>query len=102
MNRKTYVVKIDEDGTRWYIRGWFGLLKLHRVEYANGDKIWYKNGKYHREDGPAVEWPDGDKYWFIEGMQYTEEGFNEEMKKIKTSCAGKVIEVDGIRYKLVK
>ena len=23
--------------------------------WANGDKVWYLNGKRHREDGPAVE-----------------------------------------------
>jgi len=24
-----------------------------------GTKFWYKNGKYHREDGPAVEYANG-------------------------------------------
>jgi hypothetical protein len=42
---------------RWYLNG-----KLHReggpaVEDANGTKFWYLNGKLHREDGPAVEYP---------------------------------------------
>ena len=26
------------------------------VIYPNGTKRWYKNGKRHREDGPAQEW----------------------------------------------
>ena len=44
---------------------------LHRmdgpaIEYANGCKGWYQNGKLHRMDGPALEWSDGDA-WYING-----------------------------------
>jgi hypothetical protein len=35
-------------------------------EFSNGYKEWYKNGKLHREDGPAVELPDI-KYYFYNG-----------------------------------
>jgi len=30
-----------------------------------GNKFWYKNGKWHREDGPAVELNNGTyfEYW---------------------------------------
>ena len=40
--------------------------KRHRedgpaVEYADGSKEWYLNGKLHREDGPACEYADGSK-----------------------------------------
>jgi len=37
------------------------------VDWSNGDKFWYKNGKFHRVGGPAVEWNDGVKEWFKEG-----------------------------------
>ena len=30
-----------------------------------GDKIWYLNGKRHREDGPAYECSDGYKWWYL-------------------------------------
>jgi hypothetical protein len=58
---------IDGD-KEWFING-----KLHRedgpaVEFANGDKIWYKNGKLHREDGPAKEFAAGDKEWWLNGQ----------------------------------
>jgi len=52
----------DEDGTKeWYRNG-----KLHRedgpaIEYNYGTKYWYRNGKLHREDGPAIEDSDGTK-----------------------------------------
>jgi hypothetical protein len=32
-----------------------------------GIKNWYVNDKCHREDGPAVEWPNGDKKWYLNG-----------------------------------
>ena len=66
-----------EDGSKaWYVNG-----KRHRedgpaVEYANGTKEWYVNGQLHREDGPAVEWEDGSKAWCVNGQELTEEEFN--------------------------
>ena len=35
-----------------------------------GNKIWYKNNLFHREDGPAIIYTDGNKYWFIEGKPH--------------------------------
>jgi len=53
--------------------------KYHRedgpaVEYTNGDKFWYINGKRHREDGPAAEFDEGDKFWFLNGERHREDG----------------------------
>jgi hypothetical protein len=42
------------------------------AEHPNGSKLWYLNGKLHREDGPAVEWADGRKEWWLNGKQYSE------------------------------
>jgi len=84
------------DGDKaWYLNG-----KRHREDgpafkYANGHKEWYVNGKLHREDGPAIEYADGDKAWWINDTKLTEEEFNS-----RHSCAGKVVEIDGKRYKL--
>ena len=44
------------------------------VEYEIGTKIWYKEGKYHRTDGPAIELADGTKYWFKEGKFHRTDG----------------------------
>ena len=41
------------------------------VEHANGNKYWYINGKYLRENGPAIEYADGDKLYYINGEYYT-------------------------------
>ena len=64
---------------------------------SNGDKRWFLNGKLHREDGPAVEHADGDKLWFLNDKYLTEKQFNKKMKK---SCKNKVVEIDGVKYKL--
>jgi hypothetical protein len=62
--------------------------QLHRIdgpaiEYANGSKAWYVDGKHHRIDGPACEWADGDKEWWIEGEYYTEEDINIIIEEIR-------------------
>jgi hypothetical protein len=66
---------------------------------ANGDKFWYLNGERHREDGPAVEWADGSKWLYLNGEYLTEAEFNNRMKK---PCSGKLVEIEGVKYKLVE
>ena len=39
-----------------------------------GTKEWYKNGKHHREGGPAVEFSCGDKWWCKDGEFHREDG----------------------------
>ena len=85
---------------------WYKNGKLHRedgpaCEYTNGTKYWYKNGKLHREDGPAVEDADGKKFWYLNDIKYSEQEFNEKMKPTLT-CNGKVVIIDGKKYKLVE
>ena len=90
------------DGDKeWWVEG-----KLHRldgpaIEWANGAKWWYVESKLHRLDGPAIEWADGTKGWFVEDKQMTEKEFREYIKP-KPTCEGKIVEVDGINYRLVK
>jgi len=67
---------------------WFFQGKLHRedgpaIEYPNGTKKWYLNGKRHREDGPAVEYPNGTKEWFLNDVEYSEKDW---YKQLKPNC----------------
>lgn len=39
-----------------------------------GTIIWYKDGKYHREDGPAIKYADGTKVWYLNGECHREDG----------------------------
>ena len=94
-----YTVIVYGNGNKyWYLNG-----QLHRedgpaIEYTCGTKSWYLDGKLHREDGPAKEFSCGAKKWYLNGKQVTEE----EHKKLtsKATCAGKVVEIDGIKYEL--
>ncbi len=50
-------------------------LKNGRCEEWGGSFSWYKNGKYHREDGPALEWQYGKhKEWYVDGVLHREDG----------------------------
>ena len=39
-----------------------------------GGTYFYKNDKYHREDGPAVITRGGDIYWYMNGRIHREDG----------------------------
>ena len=60
---------------------WRNTKGLLHIEYACGDRCWYINGKYHREDGPAIEWANGDKSWYIKGKELTKQEFNKFIAK---------------------
>jgi len=120
---KKYIVHVEDNGTiRWqnkkgklhredgpaleYANGskfWHVNGKLHRldkpaIECVNGDKYWYQKGIRHRLDGPAIEWSDGCKRWYINGKEFTEEEFDKQVD----GCEGKVVEIDGVKYKLTQ
>jgi hypothetical protein len=74
-------------------------MKTYKVTVDKyGAKRWYLNDKLHREDGPAMECANGDKYWYINDNELTEAEFNARIKQ--SSCDGKVVEIDGKKYKL--
>jgi hypothetical protein len=61
---------------------------------ANGDKEWYVNGEYHREDGPAREWADGSKGWWKNGNPHREDGPSYE-----GACGEKQWRLDGLLHR---
>ena len=44
-------------------------------------RYWYLNDKLHRENGPAVEYADGTKVWYLNGRCYTESDYWKELQK---------------------
>jgi len=123
---KTYIVKVEDDGSKeWRLNGqlhredgpavewangnkeWYFNGDLHRedgpaVEYASGSKYWYLNDQLHREDGPAIELADGSKEWYLNGVEFTETEWRKRVQEVKAPCVGKVVEIDGVKYKLVE
>ena len=96
-----YFVTVDAKGTtRWYkdakgtvlhrtdgpaiewangYKSWWLNGRLHRttgpaIEYADGSKNWYLNGRLHRTTGPAIEYADGSKNWYLNGRRHRTDG----------------------------
>jgi len=57
-------------------------MKNGCIEFADGDKAWFINGKRHREDGPAIEEANGGKAWFINGKRYSQRDYWKELYKL--------------------
>ena len=68
----------------------------------HGNKYRFNNeepSQLHCEHGPAIKNADGTKKWYLNGEELTEAEFNNRMTK---TCSGKVVEVEGVKYKLVE
>ncbi len=64
---------------KWGDKKWYKNGKLHRedgpaIEYANGHRAWYKDHELHREDGPAIEEADGSRMWSRYGKTHRIDG----------------------------
>ena len=62
--------------------------KYHRedgpaLEYSNGVRIWYKNNRWHREDGPACIYSDGKFEYYLFNKSFSKEEYLVEIEKIK-------------------
>lgn len=59
------------DGDQMYYHPHYKWV-LHRVDgpalVKNGSKVWYRNGKLHRVDGPGKERASGYRAWYINGV----------------------------------
>lgn len=53
-----------------YVKDFYCKDKLHRIEYNSGRKIWLKDGKLHRIDGPALIYEDGIEEYWLNGIWY--------------------------------
>jgi hypothetical protein len=106
---KEQYIRINAVGDKYYYKD-REMTIIHRedgpaIEYSNGDNSWYIDNKCHREDGPAADWAGGlQKRWYIHGKHLTEKEFNAITRwgAIQSSYDGKIIEVDGKKYKLTE
>lgn len=88
-------MEIDKDGNKiWRRNG-----KKHRddgpaVEYADGDKLWFQNGKIHRDDGPAAEYASGHKTWNQNGKLHR----SKDMPAVEWSSGRSEWYKNGVHY----
>lgn len=58
---------------------WIKNGKAHRedgpaIEHKLGYTAWYFEGQKHRLGGPAIIWESGDEEWFVHGLRHCEDG----------------------------
>ena len=80
---------VDEYGNKvWYKDGQYHREDGPAIIWANGTEWWYKNGQRHRLDGPAIEHANGDKGWYKNGTWYY--SFDNWLKELVVSDEDKV------------
>ena len=69
MNEYKSQITTDESGSKYWknAEGLYHREDGPAIEWANGTKEWYLNGKLHRADGPAIEFANGSKAWYVNG-----------------------------------
>ena len=97
-----YTVKVYDDRTEWFLNGKYHREDGPAVECVDGHKAWFLNGKCHRKDGPAIERADGSKEWWLDDIYYSEADWKKEIAKLNNSCNGRIVEIDGKKYKLIE
>jgi hypothetical protein len=98
-----YEVRVYADGDKfWFLNGKYHREDGPAVEDSDGSKAWYLNGKLHREDGPAFEWANGYKGWYLNGQLLTEEEFNKRMAPEVEMTMAQINEALGKNVKVVK
>ena len=77
------------------VKYWYRYIRKHPSFTGcliNGDnsKAWFKNGEYHREDGPAFEFANGSKQWRLNGTYLTEQDHRLKVRQMKL----KLLDID--------
>ena len=73
--KRNKIIVIETNGTKFYYKEG----KLHRddgpaVIYTDGSEFYYKDGKRHRDDGPAVIWADGSEFYYKDDKLHRDDG----------------------------
>jgi len=65
----------DKSGNKfWYKDGLYHREDGPAIQLVSLTKAWYINGKLHRLDGPAIEYANGDKKWYKDDLLHREDG----------------------------
>ena len=82
------------------VASWFKYIRKHPTftgclidKDNDNEKFWFKNGLWHREDGPSYECADGYKEWWLNDMRYnSEQDYKIALRKLKLERVLKQIE----------
>ena len=100
----TLNVTVDEFGTRIYRNSSSERHRQHgpAVEWADGSKSWWLNGRLHRVDGPAIECASGAKFWWLNGEEVTYEEHAHRVNPAQEMTVADIEAALGKRVKIIK
>ena len=75
------IIEIDKAAYSVTVRRMFGENFTGVVRDVLGDLTYFKDGKWHRDDGPAVIFKSGRLSWFLFGKEYSFESWCAELNK---------------------
>src|ERR1700691_2235897 len=70
----TGIIEYPSGTIMYYLNGLWHREDGPAIIYSDDTLEYYLNGKYHREDGPAVIWDDGTKYYYLNDKLHREDG----------------------------
>ena len=103
--KKYYVVVDDFGTTRWFKDAKCDILHRENgpaIEWHDGTKSWWQNGRRHRTDGPAIVYAVGRKEWFINGGLMSEAEFLAATQPVVEMTVADVEKLLGKRVKIIK
>jgi hypothetical protein len=76
-------IEYRDGSKKWFLNGKHHRVDGPAIEGADGTKIWMKNDRRHRIDGPAAEFGNGDQTWWLDDKWLPYEEFSELIKEVK-------------------
>ena len=93
MNKQVYEVTIEDGTTIWRLNGMLHNEHGPAAIYPDGTVEYWQNDKLHNEHGPAFIYANGDVAYWLHGKLVTE-------AQVMKPLDGKLIEKDGVKYRL--
>jgi 2-oxoglutarate dehydrogenase complex dehydrogenase (E1) component-like enzyme len=84
------MTKSDTDFFKFADHDFTGIIEFrdgYFYKHGIGKLLYYKNGMYHREDGPALVYCSSlkSKAWFLNDLEYSMEKWKIEVERLKKS-----------------
>lgn len=70
-------------------------MKNNGIFINSKTTTYYKNGKIHREDGPAIEWRNGNTHWLLNDRLHRTDGPAIDLVETELECTVKKWSING-------
>jgi len=82
---------------------------LHRLDgpamvtdHDGTEEVWYKDGKLHREDGPAIIYGNGQEYYYLNDCYYTHSEFKMKTAPVMELTLEDIAKLAGVSVEKIK